>query len=292
MLLSVVYNLCRMAVETVPRGVSVRVGRLLADLFYLLDGNARRAVAANLSRVLESDGRGTATRDGRRNLRRLVRKTFENFAIHVVDFMRLGQIDTDIRIGLLRPEHVARFREALAEGRGLVSVTAHLGNWEMGASATARLGFVLSTVAMKMEDRRVDRFFSRLRRSSGIRVVPHGRAAREMVGVLRRGEVAAFVADRDVDGTGCPVPFFGGPVNIPRGPAEMAVRAGAPLVPTFCVQEPGGYFRITAEEPIRVADDLPHAEKVRRVNEAMVAVFERYIRRYPSQWFAFYKVWG
>jgi len=88
------------------------------------------------------------------------------------------------------------------------------------------------------------------------------------------------------------VKLFGREVTIPRGPAEMASRTGAPIVPAYCLQEAGGHFRLVIEEPIEVDEALPAPEKVAAIAQAMARGFEEYISRYPAQWFAFYKVWG
>lgn len=291
MLLRAAYRLARLGVEVVPRGISVWVGKRMADACFLIDRPGRRAVIANLTHVLSSTGRDTSSRKGRREIRRLARETFENFAVHIIDFMRLPMVLTDIRIGFLRLEHFERFRSALSMGKGLISVTAHIGNWEVGAAATASEGLPIHTTALQFSDEGVNRFFAGLRESGGIRLLRPGHVARQCFRVLNSGEMLALVADRDIDGSGFPVTLFGMEVKIPRGPAEIAARTGAPVVPAFCMQEPSGCFVLRVEEAIEVDEGLPIDERVGRINREMALVFERYIARYPSQWFAFYKVW-
>ncbi|MEJ2744887.1 MAG: lysophospholipid acyltransferase family protein, partial [bacterium] len=172
-----------------------------------------------------------------------------------------------------------------------ISVTAHIGNWEMGAAATSSMGLPLHAVVLKMKNRWVDRFFSRLRMSGGIQPVALGNAAWDCFRALKRKEMVAFVADRDVDGSGCRIPFFGKEVSIPRGPAEMAAKSGAPVVPAFCIQEEEGRFRLVVEEVIDLERDIPLEQKVALINQRVVGLIEKYISRYPSQWFAFYRVW-
>ncbi len=285
------YKIAWWGIRIFPRPCCVWFSKRVADLCFVFDTAARRAVIANLTHLLSLSGQETQTRRGRRGIDRLARETFENFAVHIMDFLRVYRVKDDIESGLLRIENFGRFRDEFARGRGLISVTAHLGNWEMGAAATAAMGLPLSAVAMKMPDKRLDRFFTRLRESGGIRPFPSGRAARGCFNVLARKEMLAFVADRDIDGNGVPVRFFGRDVRVPRGPAEMAARTGAPIVPAFCLQEAGGHFRLVVEEPIEVDESLPAREKAEAITREMIKVFEEYISRYPTQWFAFYKVW-
>jgi KDO2-lipid IV(A) lauroyltransferase len=292
MFLYIGYNLAKLSVEVMPRPISIWAGKRIADICFVLDREGRRSVIANLTHVLSAAGRDAVTRRGRREVRRLARETFENFAVHIIDFMRLSRVRADIETGLLKLGHFERFRGALSLGRGLISVTAHIGNWEMGAAATASMGLPLHAVALRMKDRRVDEFFARLRMSGGIRPMALGRAAWDCLKALRQKEMVAFVADRDVEGSGYRVNLFGREVSIPRGPAEMAVKSGAPVVPAFCIQETEGRFRLVVEEPIDLNSGMPPEKKVDAINRTMIGLIEKYISRYPSQWFAFYRVWN
>lgn len=285
------YKIAWWGIRIFPRPCCVWFSKRVADLCFVFDTAARRAVIANLTHVLSHTGHETQTRRGRQGIDRLARETFENFAVHIMDFLRVYRVEDDIESGLLRLEHFDRFRKEFARGRGLISVTAHVGNWEMGAAATAAMGLPLSAVALKLPDERLDRFFTALRESGHIRPFPSGHAARGCFRVLARKEMLAFVADRDIEGSGIRVRFFGGEVSVPRGPAEMAARTGAPIVPAFCLQEAGGHFRLVVAKPIEAYERLPLKEKVEAITREMVRVFEEYISRYPAQWFAFYKVW-
>ena len=292
MLLYIAYKIAWCGVRIFPRPFCVWFSKRVADICFVFDTAARRAVIANLTHVFSHTGRETQSRRERQGIYRLALETFENFAVHIMDFLRVYRVCDDIESGLLRIEHFDRFAKEFARGRGLISVTAHIGNWEMGAAATAGMGLPLSAVTLKLSDERIDRFFTGLRESGHIRPFPSGRAARGCFKVLAGKEMLAFVADRDIDGNGLRVKFFGEEVSLPRGPAEMAARTGASIVPAFCLQEAGGHFRLVVEKPIEVDERLPVQEKVEAITRAMVRVFEEYISRYPAQWFAFYKVWG
>jgi KDO2-lipid IV(A) lauroyltransferase len=109
---------------------------------------------------------------------------------------------------------------------------------------------------------------------------------------LRRGELVAFVAERDVNGTGQMVEFFGKLTSMPRGPAEIAARSNAPIIPAFLIQDDHrDRFKLIWEEPIDLPGSLSIEERTDKIQEQVIDVFQKYISRYPSQWFAFYKVW-
>lgn len=292
MLLYLAYNLAMAGVEVAPRPICVWIGKAIAVLCFLFIRKKRRAVISNISHILDYTGHDTTSWKGRREIRRLARETFENFAVHIVDFMRIEHIKSDIKMKMINFENFNYFNESLSRGRGLVTITAHVGNWETGAAATASRGCPVNAVTLKLGDRRINDFFTRLRTSGGIRSIPLGKAARSCFQALKRGEIIAFVADRDIDGNGYPIEFFGKQVNIPRGPAEIAARSGAPIMAAFLVQKDDGRFILIAKKPFEVDNTLPLEERVKTIHEATVRIFENYISRYPSQWFAFYKVWN
>lgn len=291
MLLYTLYKLEKFCASVAPRKISVWLARRAADIFFLCDCPAREAVIANLTHVLASQGVDIGSRNVRRRIRWLARETFENFAIHIVDFLRIDQTMTDVKLGLVTIENMDYFTEARARGRGVIFTTAHIGNWEVGAAVMNAIGHPVYTVAQRQEDGRVDAFFAGLRKSGGIRVLPGGRAARRLFKLLKDDKLVALVADRVVDGGGVPMKLFEREVMVPRGPAEIAARSGAPVIPTFLIQSESGLSRLVFESPIEVDEDLPTAEKTRWIDRRLLEVFERYITMYPSQWFTFYKVW-
>ena len=292
MLLYLFYEFARRCCAIFPRAPCVWVARRIADAFFLFDRGARNAVISNLAHVLSYKGVDTGTRSARRRIRWLSRETFENFAIHIVDFLRIEHVNTDLKLGLIRVEHFERFRKALSRNRGVISTTAHIGNWEVGAAVTANMGCPVYGITMRQSNPRIDRFFSRLREAGGIRPLPTGKAARGIFRALRRNHIVGLVADRDVDGSGIPVKFFGKEIKVPRGPAEIAVLSGASVVPAFLIQTESGLSKLIVEEPIEVDEALPVKQRIARLNKRIVEVIERYVARYPTQWFAFYRVWG
>ncbi|MEJ2745348.1 MAG: hypothetical protein P8123_06650, partial [bacterium] len=116
MLSFIAYSLAKLSIEVMPRPICIWAGRRIADIYFMFDHNGRRAVIANLTHVLASIGRDTVTREGRKVVRRLARETFENFAVHIVDFMRISRVRADIETGLLKFSRFERFRDALSLG--------------------------------------------------------------------------------------------------------------------------------------------------------------------------------
>jgi KDO2-lipid IV(A) lauroyltransferase len=274
------YRLAAVAAPRLPRPVRTWLAERLAGLLVKRFPAERAAVRRNLTHVLP--GRDDAWLDA------AVDRVFARFAVCFADLLSLNREES----GLWR--HVATRAgqeptlNALAGGRGCVSLTAHLGNWELGGRLLATLGRPVHVVMAPEEDPAVGALLARGSRP-GLRFVrlTSPTVGVELVAALRRGEIVAFQFDRARGGRGdAAVPFFGVPVAFPLGPFMMAAAAGAPVVPAFCVLQADGSYRLHVEPALAVA----RGGEVDAL-AAAVTTLERYVRMHWDQWFNFYDVW-
>ncbi len=243
-------------------------------------------------------------RAGRRNLERITGtsgpasllaafRLFYNFSKFMVGY-------TDLRP--FRPEAIERWVEGregatrtiaslLAEGRGLVVATLHLGNWEMGLAFLARLGRPVSLV-LRPEEAGATRYEKEARDHPGVRRVAAGDSAwngLDLLLALRRGEIVAIQGDRAFGPMTRRVTLFGAALDLPAGPFALAQAAGAPLL-LVCMPIRGHWkYRLHLEGPLRVGAGEVAID--RAVTE-FTRLVERVVARYPTQWFNFYDVWG
>ena len=276
------YRLASAAAPSLPRPIrswlAARVARLLESRF----AAERAAVRRNLARVHPE-------RDGAR-LDEAVRRVFENFGVCFADLLSLNRASA-ARLS----QHVAGMneqeptREALARGRGCVSITAHLGNWELAGRLLVPFGRRVHVVMAPEADPGVAAVLND-QPGSHVRFVrlDSPLVSLQLLSALRRGEVVAFQMDRAIGGRGdCRVPFFGMPAPFPIGPFVIAAAAGAPVVPAFCVLENRGDYRLYVEPAFEVKRG-GEAEGLTRA----VSVLERYVTAYWDQWFNFFDVWS
>ena len=275
------YRLAAAAAPRLPRPARAWLAERLAGVLLARFPAERAAVRRNLAHV--HPGREAPWLDA------AVARVFGRFAVCFADLLSLNRGPES---GLWR--HVIGIdgqeptRDALARGRGCVSVTAHLGNWELAGRLLAALGRPVNVVMAPEVDPAVGALLDR----DGHRGVKFVRLTSPVVGVelvaaLRRGEVVAFQLDRAIGGRGdAVVPFFGAPATFPLGPFVTAAAAGAPVVPAFCVLEPAGGYRLHVEPAIPVS----RGSEIEALGVA-VATLERYVRAHWDQWFNFYDVW-
>jgi phosphatidylinositol dimannoside acyltransferase len=220
---------------------------------------------------------------------RLVAEVFRHFAICFADLISTNRRASQPERLLAGIEGDECLHAALADGRGLVLVTAHLGNWELGGRLLAsRLRRPTHVIVAAEADPGVERFLRGgampvrfVRRNDPRAMVP-------LVGALRRGDVVALQGDRALGTRGdVAIDFFGAPAAFPLGPFVLARAAGVPLVPAFCLLGRDRRYTVVMTEPIRVAPGEETAALAR-----WARVLETAVRRTPEQWFNFFDVWS
>ncbi len=185
-------------------------------------------------------------------------------------------------------EHVDR---ALAERRGLMIVTGHLGNWELGGSYVAARGIPLEAVARRMENPLFDAYLTETRRRIGMTVIHDADAVRRVPRAMREQHAVAFLVDQGAVGLASTwVPFFGRYAKTPRGPAVFALRLDAPLLFACALRQPSGRFVIHFE-PVPVQRTGTLDADVDRIVASYTSTLERWVRRAPEQYFWQHRRW-
>lgn len=277
-------NLFTMAV---PRRLFPPVTLFWGGLFYLLLGEKRRAVRANLRVVT-----------GRRDVERLVLSTFWKYSRNWCDvmlMMRLRGRRLQALIG--RRSDIRTLDETLAKGNGAILVSPHLGNWELGGLGLADLGYKVNVLTFREPDEKVNELREKVRRERGIGFIYVERddssplAIIEAVNALRRNEVLALLGDRDGSSNTIAMEFFGRQTQVPVGAAYLSLASGAPVIPVFVPLENGRYSTLMDDAISFQGGHGRHGEAIRQGVQRLVAAFERSIRRYPDQWYNFFDFW-
>lgn len=276
------YRLATAAASALPRPARRLVARGLGRLLSRAVPAERRAVRSNLTRVLA--GAPPAV------IERHVAETFANFGAFFSDLLTLNRRPgADLRAYVAGAEGEDHLDAAIAAGRGVVLLTAHLGNWEFAGRLLSDRGGRTAHVVLSAEQDRALEGYLRLD-SPRLRFVTRDRATSTLglLAALRRAELVAMQADRPTGGRAdAIVPFFGEPAAFPLGPFVLARAAGAAVVPAFCVMAPRGRYRLEIEPPIWVK---PGEEQTALA--AVVGSLERVIRAHPTQWFNFFDAWS
>jgi lauroyl/myristoyl acyltransferase len=268
--------------EALPERVDVGVASAVASAFGRRSKKARAHLARNLAHALRPVG-GDVDQGV---LDRFTERAFASYGQYWAEGAKLpglepAKVFARFRIG----EGLEHLYAAKEKGLGTVIALPHMGSWEWGGSFMNSLGLGMTAVAEDLEPPELFAWFKQKRESIGIRIEPlDEHAGTVLVQTLKNGGVVGLLCDRDIQGNGVEVEFFGERVKIPAGPATLALRTGATLVAAACYSGPGrDHFAvitppIPAERTGRLRDD------VTRVTQLVAHELEGLIRRAPEQW--------
>jgi KDO2-lipid IV(A) lauroyltransferase len=194
----------------------------------------------------------------------------------------MDPVDVDAGFSIEGLEHI---RAALEAGTGAILALPHVGGWEVGGAWFVRQGFPLTVVVEALKPPELFDWFRNLRQSQGFTVIPLNRSAGlSVVRALRANQIVALVSDRDIAGGGVDVEFFGERTTLPAGPATLAKRFGAPLLPTAVYFRGAGHHAVV-RPPVALDGDAAV------VTQILAHELEDLIRAAPAQWHLFQPNW-
>jgi lauroyl/myristoyl acyltransferase len=279
---------CR-SVAVLPKNVSYAIGDMGTWLAWRLMRRTREAIADNL-RAIFPDESPIA-------LERKALLTLRAYARDVIDFLAaldLSPGDTNA-LFIYRPEHAELFEKLMAKGQGIVLVSGHYGNWELGSVAMRRVFHLpLTIVAMAEESDGVNQLRRDIRDRLGADTVEVRKSLDTALQIRKRladNRTVALLMDRHLGRDRVEVRFLDRRAWFLKTPALMAFLSGAPLVPCFIERAEDGRFSVSPGEPIFVAADAPRDLAIQRAAQQFADQLEVRIRRQPQYWYQFYRYW-
>ena len=226
-------------------------------------------------------------------LRRASQQAFDSYMRYYTESFRLPT---------LSKRHVARcftvdgfhhIEEALEKGNGAILALPHLGGWEWAGRWMADKGHRLTVIVEPLDPPELFEWFAKLRSDLGMNVVPLGpKAAPAILAALKRNEIVCLLSDRDIQGGGVEVTFFGEKTTLPPGPAMLGIRADTPVFPVavYFTRSVDGHHAIV-RPPLALERSGGLRESVAKGTQLLAHELEALIRRAPEQWHLFQPNW-
>ena len=261
-----------------------RIGEWIGALGYRPLG-IRRA-------VVERQVRAAFPGLGEPDIARIARAAYEHLGRTTIETALVPSLDGTQILALFEDVHgwdtVERLRGL---GKGLLFVSGHLGNWELGGAFIAARGLPLEAVARRMQNPLFDAYITDTRHRIGMSVIHDADAVRRVPRATREGHGVAMLVDQGAVGLASTwVPFFGRFAKTPRGPAVFALRLQAPVVFAVAIRQPNGAYQMHFEEvPVTPTGD--READVERIVRDYTSTLERWVRRYPEQYFWHHRRW-
>ncbi len=298
MLNYILYKIGQFIALCLPLKVAYKIAVFFSDIHYIFADKDRAAVQANLKAIFPEKTD--------REIWRIRIRMFRNFAKYLVDFFRYAKLDKEYIKNNIRVEDAHYFDQALSSGKGVIVLSAHIGNWELGAVVIALLGYDFWVVALEHKHKKINSFFDAQRKSKGINVISFNKAVRQSINILKENKLLALVGDRDFTKEGGTViNFFGKPMSFPKGPAALSLKTGAAIVPGFMIRNEDDSFTLKINPPIDLTlqEEKLHSsdsknsfskmseKDLQELTKRYTIIIEEYIKKYPDQWYMFRKFW-
>lgn len=228
-----------------------------------------------------------------KEIRETALSCFQNLGMGLFELLSIRWRGLNNIQNFITIEGEGHLKEALSQGKGLILITAHLGNWELCGMLLARMGYQLSAIAAPMHNERLGDIAKAYRSRFNIDTITRGErsSARKIIRLLRGNRILALLLDQDIEGDGVYVDFFGKKAYTPSGVTSLAIRLNIPVLMIFIVREDGYRHKIIIDRP----DGLRKSGDIRSdilFNTALLTkIIESYIRAYAGQWVWMHNRW-
>jgi lauroyl/myristoyl acyltransferase len=247
----------------IARGIGRGAGRFLTDQRHMAARHQQRATGRD-------DTRGV----------------FDSYGRYWLEMLRLP---AEVRAGTVEShceiEGYEHIEAALVRGNGVILALPHLGGWEWAGATMAARGHHLLAVVEKIDPPELLDWFAEQREAIGIEVVTLGPdVGTSVLRALRDNRIVCLLSDRDIAGDGVAVDFFGERTTLPGGPATLALRTGAALLPVAVYFREGRDHLGVVRPPLEVKRLGRLREDIARITQALANELEALIRVAPEQW--------
>ncbi|MEZ4389273.1 MAG: lysophospholipid acyltransferase family protein [Candidatus Krumholzibacteriia bacterium] len=277
-------QLVALGFQRLPEPAALRLGRRLGLLWHDAIGYRRGVARAGLRQAFPELSE--------RDRRRLCRGSFAHYGTVLAEFLRLPTLADGgllARTEVTGLEHVAAARD---RGRGLIVLTAHVGNWEWLAAAQAALGLDIAIITRHAHQRGVDRYWQRTRQARGLRFFDNHGSLHAVMRHLREGGAVGMSIDQNEGGTtGARVPFFGRESGTVKAPALLSARLGCPVLMALSWRDESGRHHADFSPEIAPVAGVDLADTVERTTRHYNALLEAFIREHPTQWTWVHRRW-
>lgn len=222
----------------------------------------------------------------------IAKGVYRHFAVVAAEFFDLPYLTKENMHEWVDVDGLEHYRAAAAKGKGLLTIVAHFGNWELMTIAVPMYLQPIDIVYRPLDNAVIDNMVEYVRTVQGNSLIPKGGSGKKIVEFLKENHLIGILSDQNVAHyEGVFVDFFGRPACSGVGLAVMAMRSGAPVLPVFMARQKSGKYKLIIQSAIEaICTDDYHADLV--VNTQRFAkIVEEVIREYPDQWFWFHQRW-
>jgi KDO2-lipid IV(A) lauroyltransferase len=217
---------------------------------------------------------------------------YRHFAIVATEFFDLPQITKENIHQWVDVEGLENYQAAVAQGKGVLSIVAHFGNWELMTIAVPMFLKPMDIVYRPLDNPVIDNMVEYVRTMNGNELIPKGGSGKRIMELLKENHIIGILSDQNVATyEGVFVDFFGRPACTGVGLAVMAMRSGAPVIPAFMARQKSGKYKLILKPAVEITHTDNYDADLVVNTQRFTKIVEAIVREYPDQWFWFHQRW-
>jgi len=272
-------------IASIPHERIASMGRVLGILMYGIDVRHRRIVRRNLKFVYPEWST--------ERVKRKTKRVFQNLGSTILEICQMSCFSSDEILDKVKIRGKEYLLNAMHYNKGVILISAHLGNWEIVPLFwPLYFNSPITVVARQIQNKIINQWIHGLRTRFGSRVIYKDDALPEMTRTLRQGKILAILIDQGARRSlGVKIKFFNQFVIATPAAALLALRCNSPVLPGFCTRNEDGSFTININPPIVLRKTNNLSADLRENTQFMTDSIEKAVRKYPEQWFWVHKRW-
>jgi Kdo2-lipid IVA lauroyltransferase/acyltransferase len=268
----------------IPQNRAKQLSSIIGRILYTLDKRHRTIALDNLAMVFGDEKSAS-------EIKMIAKDVFENISMMIFEIAWSLSLREKDFFRYFSLKNVSNFKNACQKNKGVLLLSAHVGNWELLTVSFATLNHPVNPIYRPLDNLILDQLVLNIRERFGSKLIPKARSMQKILKCLKQGHAVGLGIDQNVDWyEGVFVDFMGTPACTSRGTALLAMKSGAPVVPVFMIHEKGKFTaEFGPEVPlIKTGDKTKDIEENTRQYNAVIGNF---VRRYPNRWFWVHQRW-
>lgn len=261
-------------------------GEWLAKLAYKKINKYRKRMFNNIKQTMPEKST--------KQVNQIVSDVFRHITISIMELVILykkPKYDILKNVNIINEDII---NKAYKNGKGIINIMGHFGNFALLISKLSKSGYNVASIIRPMPENIIERMFMKYRKNAGIETIyafPRDRLIKEAFACIRNGNILNIAIDLKAN-KGITIKFMGQPSVSPIGVGLFAVKSDAPVIPVFIIRNPDYSHSIIFEKPIPVIKTGDYKNDITQNLQNFMNVIEKYIKKYPEQWFWFHRRWN
>jgi KDO2-lipid IV(A) lauroyltransferase len=267
-----------------PRRTAIKITQGIGQLSFRLAFKSKRRIKQHLTKAFGQE-------KSSEEIKKLTKDVFMHSFTAAADYVRLPIMTSDEINNIIKVDGIEHLEKAYAKNRGVIMLSAHLGNWELLGVWVAKQGFPSMAVGARIRNPHLGKLVIKFRRQCGLKNIKRGNDTREIIKALKQGQGVGMLIDQSTKVQGEFVNFFGFPAHTATAPYRLAKKYGSPIIPIFIHLHKDYTYHIECLEEIKLHHSGDDHQDIIDTLQDCSTVIEGFVRKHPEQWSWIHRRW-